>query len=238
MAGIVVTYKSRVVKHHTINPRSKSNVTIGRHPTNDIVINNRLVSAHHAQITQTKNGLQLIDLNSTNGTYVNNDKVVDYQLAHQDWITIGKHILIVDLYETLSLEATQQMLKAGFSSAADAESTMLIDWSEIQGQMQSIDYLYFISSERQDFELSGTMITIGKNTDADIVVSGFWSLLAGTPSAIIGKQDDDYFLDYVSGLIKPRINGIPIQSPTKLNHHDVISIGPLTMQLYRITQGA
>jgi pSer/pThr/pTyr-binding forkhead associated (FHA) protein len=234
MASIVVTYKTKVVKNHAIEPQST--VTIGRHPENDIVIDNRLVSAHHSKIVQTQNGLQLVDLNSTNGTYVNNDQVAEYQLAHQDWIAIGKHILIVDLYETLSLESTQQMLKVGASSAADAESTMLIDRSELQGQMQSIDYLNFLSDDREDFELSNKMVTIGKNADADIVISGIWSLFAGNPSATIGKQDADYFLDYVTGLIKPQINGTPIKSPTKLNHHDLIKIGPLTMQLYRITQ--
>ena len=236
MSSIVVTYKTKVVENHAIKPQST--VTIGRHPENDIIIDNQLVSAHHAKIIQTQNGLQLIDLNSTNGTYVNNDKVAEYQLAHQDWIAIGKHILIVDLYDTLSLESTRQMLKLGSSSTADAESTILIDQSEGQGQMQSIDYLTFLSDDRDDFELSNKMVTIGKNVDADIVISGFWSLLAGSPSATIGKQDADYFLDYVTGLLKPRINGRPIKSPTKLNHHDLIKIGPLTMQLYRITQGS
>jgi pSer/pThr/pTyr-binding forkhead associated (FHA) protein len=236
MASILVTYKTKVLKNHVIKPQST--VTIGRHPDNEIVIDNRLVSAHHAKIAQTQNGLQLIDLNSTNGTYVNNDQVAEYQLAHQDWITIGKHILIVDLYETLSIESTQQMLKVGSSSTADAESTMLIDRSDDQGQMQSIDYLNFLSDDREDFELSNKMVTIGKNTDADIVISGIWSLLAGSPSATIGKQGADYFLDYVTGLIKPHINGTPIKSPTKLKHHDLIKVGPLTMQLYRITQGA
>ena len=236
MASILVTYQTKVVKNHTIAP--KSVVTIGRHPDNDIVIENRLVSAHHAKIVQNQSGLQLVDLNSTNGTYVNNDSVAEYQLAHQDWITIGKHVLIVDLYETLSLDATHQMLKVGSSSTADAESTMLIDRSDSQGQMQSIDYLNFLSDDRDDFELSNKMVTIGKNTDADIVISGVWSLLAGSPTATIGKQGADYFLDYVTGLIKPRINGTPIKSPTKLNHHDMIKIGPLEMQLYRIAQSA
>lgn len=235
MPSIVLTYKTKIVKTYTIKPQST--VTVGRHSDNDIVIDNRLVSAYHAKIVQSGTGLQLIDLNSTNGTFVNNDQVAEYQLAHQDWITIGKHILIVDLYETLSLESTQQMLQVGSSGTADAESTILIDRSDIQGQMQSIDYLNFLSDDRDDFELSNKMITIGKNSDADIVISGFWSFLAGSPSATIGKQDADYFLDYVTGFLKPRVNGTLIKSPTKLNHHDLIKIGPLTMQLYRITQG-
>lgn len=235
MASILVTYKTKIVKNHRITPNSV--VTIGRHPDNEIVIDNGLVSAHHAKIIGNQNGLQLVDLNSTNGTFVNNDAVAEYQLTHQDWITIGKHVLIVDLYETLSLETTQQMLKVGSPGTSEAESTMLLDRSEGWKQMQSFDYLSFLSEDRDDFELSNKMVTIGKNSDADIVISGFWSLLAGTPSATIGKQGTDYFLDYVAGMIKPRINGVPVKRPTQLNHHDVIKIGPLTMQFYHVTQG-
>lgn len=234
MASILVTYKTGVIKNHAIEQQSE--VTIGRHPKNNIVINNRMVSAHHAKIIQSKHGLQLIDLNSTNGTFVNNDQVAEYQLAHQDWIAIGKHILIVDLYDTLSLESTKQMLRVGSSGIDEAESTMMIDRSESRDQIQSIDYLNFLSDDRDDFELSNKMVTIGKNDDADIIISGLWSLLAGQPSATIGKQGPDYFLDYVTGMIKPRVNGSPVTGPTKLNHHDLIKIGPLTMQLYRISQ--
>ena len=199
MPSIVVTFKTKIVKNYTIKPESE--VTIGRHPDNDIVIENRLASSHHAKIVQINQGLQLIDLNSTNGTFVNNDQVAEYQLGHQDWITIGRHVLIVDLYETLSLEATQQMLKVGSSGTEEAESTMLIERSDSQNQFQGFDYLNFLSDDRDDFELSNKMVTIGKNSDADIVISGFWSLLAGTPSATIGKQDADYFLDHVTGFI-------------------------------------
>ena len=92
MPSIVVTFKTKIVKNYTIKPESE--VTIGRHPDNDIVIENRLASSHHAKIVQINQGLQLIDLNSTNGTFVNNDQVAEYQLGHQDWITIGKHILM------------------------------------------------------------------------------------------------------------------------------------------------
>ncbi len=45
-----------------------SRVTIGRHPDNQIVLDDRTVSAHHARLERTLAGWQVVDLGSTNGT--------------------------------------------------------------------------------------------------------------------------------------------------------------------------
>ncbi len=51
-------------------------LTIGKLPDNDIVINNAMVSRHHAKIVMDKSGhFEIVDLNSKNGTFVNGRKV-------------------------------------------------------------------------------------------------------------------------------------------------------------------
>lgn len=51
-------------------------LTIGKLPDNNIVINNAMVSRHHAKIVMDKGGrFEIVDLNSKNGTYVNGRKV-------------------------------------------------------------------------------------------------------------------------------------------------------------------
>ena len=51
-------------------------LTIGKLSDNDIVINNAMVSRHHAKIVMDKSGhCEIVDLNSKNGTYVNGRKV-------------------------------------------------------------------------------------------------------------------------------------------------------------------
>ncbi|WP_258359459.1 FHA domain-containing protein [Moorella sulfitireducens] len=47
------------------------NITIGRDRQNDIVINDFHISARHAVIVRRGEEWQLLDMNSTNGTYVN-----------------------------------------------------------------------------------------------------------------------------------------------------------------------
>lgn len=51
-------------------------LTIGKLPDNNIVINNAFVGRHHAKIVMDKGGhFEIVDLNSKNGTYVNGRKV-------------------------------------------------------------------------------------------------------------------------------------------------------------------
>jgi pSer/pThr/pTyr-binding forkhead associated (FHA) protein len=232
MARLILTYRNKVQKNYMVAPGAE--ILIGRDAGNQVVIDHPSVSGRHAKIRRTDKGLFVADMGSTNGTFVNEDKVVDCQLAHQDWIRIGKHVVIVDLYETLSLDATVQMLKTGASGAADAEGTMMLDMGAARGGSGwvSLDYLSFLNDSRPDYELSHKPVTIGKNKDADIVITGFWSWFAGQPTATISRQDGDYMLDHVAGLIKPKLNGTTILGPTRLRHHDIISVGPIKMQLY------
>jgi hypothetical protein len=232
MPRLILTYKNKVLNNYMVTPGSE--IVIGRDPASQMVIDHPSVSGRHARVRQSGKGLYLTDLGSTNGTYVNEDKVADCQLAHQDWVRIGKHIVIVDLYETLSLDATVQMLRIGASGASDAEGTMMLDMELRKGisGWAPLDYLNFLDDDRPDFELSHKPVTIGKNKDADIVITGLWSLFAGQPAATITRQDENYFLDYVAGMLKPKLNGMAIQGPSRLRHNDIISVGPIKMQLY------
>jgi len=232
MARLILTYKNKVQKNYMVAPGA--DIGIGRDAGNQVVIDHPSVSGRHAKIRLSDKGLFITDMGSTNGTYVNEDKVADCQLAHQDWIRIGKHVVIVDLYETLSLDATVHMLQSGSSSVADADGTMMLDIENAKGGSgwASLDYLSFLNDNRPDFELSHKSVTIGKNKDADIVITGIWSWFAGQPTATISRQDRDYLLDHVAGLLKPKLNGATVQGPTRLKHHDIISVGPIKMQLY------
>ncbi len=64
---------------------------IGRSEHNDIAINSRFISRHHALIVRHGNSTFLMDLNSTNGTFVNSRRVSNQVLAHDDVISLGHH---------------------------------------------------------------------------------------------------------------------------------------------------
>jgi pSer/pThr/pTyr-binding forkhead associated (FHA) protein len=73
----------------------KPEVTIGRIASNDIQIDNVAVSAHHARIVKDGRYYFIEDLNSTNGTFVNEKKITRSVLKENDVITIGKHSLVM-----------------------------------------------------------------------------------------------------------------------------------------------
>src|SRR6185312_16072530 len=53
----------------------KPEITVGRGENNDIVIPHASVSRNHARLVRRDGGFELTDLNSTNGSYVNNQLV-------------------------------------------------------------------------------------------------------------------------------------------------------------------
>jgi hypothetical protein len=64
--------------------------TIGRLADCTIVIADGNTSRHHARITRSGSGWVIADLNSTNGTYVNGERLpADHRLADGDIITVG-----------------------------------------------------------------------------------------------------------------------------------------------------
>ena len=61
-------------------------LTIGRRETNDIVIDDPAVSGHHAKIDWLENRFVLIDLQSKNGSFVNEQLISSHWLKHGDVI--------------------------------------------------------------------------------------------------------------------------------------------------------
>lgn len=70
---------------------TESKVLIGRSELCDISIESRFVSKHHALLVRTDNALHLLDLNSTNGTFVNSRRIQSKVLQHDDIISVGNH---------------------------------------------------------------------------------------------------------------------------------------------------
>lgn len=64
---------------------------IGRSEHNDMRINSNFVSRHHAMFVRRGSATLLMDLNSTNGTFVNSRRVSNYVMMHDDVISIGNH---------------------------------------------------------------------------------------------------------------------------------------------------
>ena len=85
---LVVTNNGSVMDEQTMR---KSRLLIGRSEHNDISINSRFVSRHHTLLVRHGTSTFLMDLNSTNGTFVNSKRVSNHILIHDDVVTLGHH---------------------------------------------------------------------------------------------------------------------------------------------------
>ena len=72
MPKMIVSIDEVVIKEVQL---TKEKTTLGRRPYNDIVIDNLAVSGEHAILQMTGTEVVLEDLNSTNGTFVNGQRV-------------------------------------------------------------------------------------------------------------------------------------------------------------------
>ncbi len=68
---------------------------IGTAPDNDVVLTDRAVSRHHAEIRMTSQGLQVRDLGSTNGTFIGGLRVTEAYLEPGVECTLGYSRLLV-----------------------------------------------------------------------------------------------------------------------------------------------
>ena len=69
--------------------------SIGRSEDAEFIVDAALVSRLHCQLTATASTLQVKDLGSTNGTFVNGKRVAAAELRDGDKLSVGRLELIV-----------------------------------------------------------------------------------------------------------------------------------------------
>src|SRR2546427_11974524 len=70
--------------------------TVGRAPRADFVVDAALVSRVHCRLTATDEHLEVVDLSSTNGTFVNDKRVKKASLAAGDRLRLGRVELTIE----------------------------------------------------------------------------------------------------------------------------------------------
>ncbi|WP_407661350.1 ATP-binding cassette domain-containing protein [Frankia nepalensis] len=93
---------------HTLRP---GRTVIGRALSSDIVVGDLLTSREHAALFVDADGVEIVDLDSANGTYVNGHRVDRARLRAGDFFSIGHHVF-----------------HTGAAAAQDAAPTRLVEY--------------------------------------------------------------------------------------------------------------
>src|SRR5713101_4363470 len=70
--------------------------TVGRAPRADFIVDAALVSRLHCRLTAAADALEVEDLSSTNGTYVNDKRIKRAEIGSGDRLRVGRIELTVD----------------------------------------------------------------------------------------------------------------------------------------------
>jgi pSer/pThr/pTyr-binding forkhead associated (FHA) protein len=233
MARLILMFNKQVVKEY---PLTKESVTIGRNEENTIQINNLAVSGYHARIDAAGNEFILTDLQSTNGTFINDKRVVSHKLSHGDNIIVGKHVVLfvgtgtevgevkpaapkTDLDKTMMLDTAKQ--KELLSK--QKESTQV---TEASGKIGVISFIE--GAETGEVELKKKLTKIGKADTSEIQLSGFFM---PATAATISRRPSGYVITTMGGKIK--VNGEVLKDSVALKDFDTIEVGKVKFQFYQ-----
>ena len=89
----------------TFRLRSGAIKTVGRAPRADFIVDAALVSRLHCRLTASEEGVEVVDLSSTNGTFVNDKRVKKATLASGDRLRVGRVELKVGKGKQASLKS-------------------------------------------------------------------------------------------------------------------------------------
>lgn len=114
MAAIIQTVEGVVTNKFVID---QATLKFGRSTDNQVQINDLEVSSEHALITcdidnEGKTTYFLEDLGSTNGSYINEEKIKKQQLHHKDNVRIGWNIFTFIDENEINHEKTREIKKS------------------------------------------------------------------------------------------------------------------------------
>jgi len=235
MPTLKLNFKNKTLENFPV--RKGYSLTIGRKTNNDIIIENLAVSSHHAKIDSVGDEFVLVDLQSKNGSFVNEKLVASHWLKPGDVISIGKHALVFDSSDdeewtgdgTDKIEKTMAMDTSKYRSMVDKSKPEAAGPQTRAKKIDTIAILSFPDDGRGKYICRKSITKIGKHPDSDIVVNGF---MVGGTSATISKRPDGFYLSYVGGASRPKVNAKKVKREKFLCDKDIIKIGKTTMQFF------
>ena len=231
MPKLLLKFNAAVIKEVAME---KESISIGRKPDNDIVIDNPAISGHHCKLTLEGGGYYVEDLESTNGTFVNEKRIKKSGLHHNDVVGLAKHAVVflneaelaADAAPAPSSDATmvltpqkQAELVAASSAASKPAGAERSAWLRvIKGAVDAGEY-----------ELKGMSTYIGKSDRVQVQIKGS-GLFGSAPevAASVHRKPEGYMLVAVTEGY-PVVNGAKVAGSVVLKEGDMIDCGSTTM---------
>jgi len=202
-------------------------LTIGRTPGNDIVIDNVGVSRRHAVMRVQEGKAFLEDLGSANGTFVRGQKIERHELQDGDEIAIVKHRLVYRIPKENEAPSRVEPIPD------PGQRTMYIDTTTIahavgsrqaprsEGAAATTLRPRLLLPDLKKFALDEDEVTLGSGSGCQIQLSGMF--VGRVHAKIVRTKEGQLKIQHLGGLAGTRVNGEKI-SEHILKHGDEIEI--------------
>lgn len=200
---------------------TETTAIIGREKSNKIVISAPGVSRRHAQITLQDTLYYLEDLQSSNGTFVNGERLTERRvLKAGDKIGLGRAVSL--RFDVPVAEAT----RIGQPKAESQDyAPTIFESPDVAPQEPDLPEIAVSigGAAPQTYQLSDYQVTVGRADDNDIVLN---SQIVSRYHARLVKVEGGYQVEVSPKASNPlNYNNRPLTQPLRLSHGDVLSIG-------------
>lgn len=210
----------------------RRDATIFGREKGDVIVKDAEVSATHCQIQNINDTYHLFDMNSTNGTFVNNERVVKAKLRVGDVITIGgasyrfsledessvRHITTIFRSRSLDNTKTSKVVDTLIESELRARPTYMLDLQIRYGD-----------GTQEQFEFEQPLLFIGRASsfghfDQDSQLSRKHLLIKLT-------EEGQVFVEDQGSTNGSFLNGQRIQGLQRVTERDEVRVGSCTLQM-------
>ncbi len=207
---------------------SKQETVLGRDPAADVVLTSSSVSREHARITRAADGYVIEDLGSSNGTFINGNRITGpVALKGEDEIGLGQAVKLIwqapSVEAVVDQEAATRLKQSG--AAPPIAPTVLGD---VQPSMDepAVPPQFTVAvagSKPEAYTLTKDTVTIGRSSANDIVVD---SKIVSRVHAHLEREDGGYRLVVLPEASNPvYFEGLALSEPRRLSHEDLLRIG-------------
>jgi pSer/pThr/pTyr-binding forkhead associated (FHA) protein len=232
MARLILQFENRVLKEFAAGVMA----TIGRLPDNTVVIDNPAVSSHHACVYSDGNQFIVEDLQSTNGTFVNEKRITRQTLRDGDVVLVGKHQVVFDaagspdavasaegekvlsnLGDTVYLNTAQHralLAKLGETNAQERQAGKVGMLRVLEGR-----------ADHSEYSLEAHTSVVGSAESSVVRLKGWFKPKA---AVAIARKADGYVATLLGGTTL--INGKRLDGRYQLKDGDVLLVSGLKLQ--------
>ncbi len=211
----------------------RRDATIFGRDKGDVIISDAEVSSTHCQIQDIGGQYHIFDMNSTNGTFVNEQRIVKSKLANNDQIRIGKTTMRFAIEDERRTRHIATQYKSAVNPTDEAKSSM-VD-SLIESELRQTQSHFIIlqvtygDGRSEDISLRQKQFFIGRAAhfgrfEADPEISR---------KHLLVKVNDtgDVFVEDQGSMNGSFINGKKITSLQPVTGRDVITVGACRIRI-------